>query len=295
LRTESIEQLAARQYGLVTRTQALDSGLTVAQVRKRIETGRWRRAYRSVFVVAGAPATPHQRLLAAVLACGEGAVASHWSAAWLWGLADELHLCVTVPKNRGPRPPGVTVSRRDLERPVIRKGIPVTSPLRTVVDLDDPIFVEQAIDRGVAIRLFTVAAVEAELERLAGSRRPGVGALRWALERRLAHESRPASVLESRMARLLRAAGLPPAATEYPVCDGQYRVDFAWPEVRLAVEVDGYRHHSSWDAFRGDRSRQNDLTAAGWTVLRFTWDDMCHRPGEVAAQIASVLFSLRAG
>src|SRR5437773_3322117 len=106
--------------------------------------------------MAEVPPTQHQRLLAAVLACGEGAVASHWSAAWLCGLADDLGLCVTVPKNRGPRPPGVIVSRRNLERPILRKGIPVTSPLRTVVDLDDPIFVEQAIDRGVAIRLFTV-------------------------------------------------------------------------------------------------------------------------------------------
>ena len=176
-------------------------------------------------------------------------------------------------------------------RIVRRQGVPATSPLRTLLDLD-PAILDDAVDRGVASRLFTVAGLEAQLGRVGRKGRSGVGPLRAALDRRLVTE-RPASVLESRMSRLLLAAGLPPPVPEYAF--GRYRLDFAWPELRLAVEVDGYRHHSSWDAFRDDRDRQNDMVAAGWIVLRFTWDDVCHRPEEVAAQIASVLFSLRAG
>jgi hypothetical protein len=292
LRQESLERLAARQYGLVTHAQALAAGVTDRQISGRVRSGRWRRLYRAVFVVAGAPATRHQSLLAAVLACGDEAVASHGGAAWLWGLADEPTLDVTVPRRCGPRTAGVRVHRRDGVRRVVRQGVPATTPLRTLLDLDAALL-DDAVDRGVASRLFTVAGLEAQLNRVGRSGRAGVGPLREALARRVAHESRPASVLESRMGRLLRAAGLPPPVPEYAV--GRYRLDFAWPELRLAVEVDGYRRHSSWDAFRDDRSRQNDLIAAGWVVLHFTWDDVCNRPEEVAAQIASVLFSLRAG
>ena len=73
------------------------------------------------------------------------------------------------------------------------------------------------------------------------------------------------------------------------------RVDFAFPEIRLAIEVDGYEHHASLHAFQHDRARQNELVAAGWTVLRFTWDDITRRPEQVATAILRVLGALRAG
>lgn len=91
------------------------------------------------------------------------------------------------------------------------------------------------------------------------------------------------SVLLTRMSRLLRRHRLPQPEAEYEVLGGRYRVDFAWPEARLAVEVDGYATHSSVHAFQENRARQNDLVAAGWTVLRFTWADVRGRHGWVAA------------
>jgi very-short-patch-repair endonuclease len=82
---------------------------------------------------------------------------------------------------------------------------------------------------------------------------------------------------------------------QYEVRVGQRfigRVDFARPELRFAIEVDGYEFHSSLSAFNRDRARQNELVAAGWTVLRFTWDDIIHRPEVVVAAIRRVLVAL---
>jgi very-short-patch-repair endonuclease len=66
---------------------------------------------------------------------------------------------------------------------------------------------------------------------------------------------------------------------------GRYRLDFAWPPVKLAAEVDGYEAHGARSAFYRDRDRQNDLVALGWTLLRFTWTDVIRRPAHVASTI----------
>lgn len=301
MRKESPEATAAAQQSLVTRAQALDAGLSVAQIRGRLESGRWERVYRNVYRVTGAGHSELQSLLAAVLAAGDGAVASHRASAWLWGLTDELRLEVTVPRRRDPRlGVEVVVHRRDLtsERPVIRRGVACTNPLRTVLDLGavgHSSLVEQAIDRGISARLFTAAGLDAEVQRSARSGRRGLAHLRRCLERRLADERRAPSELESRMARLVREHGLPLPEREYRLLDLGYRVDFAWPEVRVCVEVDGFAHHSSWEEFGYDRRRQNELVLAGWTVLRFTWDDVRHRPGAVAGAVrAAVGFGVSA-
>jgi very-short-patch-repair endonuclease len=95
-------------------------------------------------------------------------------------------------------------------------------------------------------------------------------------------------VFEARMARLLAARGLPPAVPEYEVWNGATfvaRVDFAYPELLLAIEVDGFAAHSSVDAFRCDRARQNALVTAGWTVLRFTWTEVDDNSPRVGSTI----------
>lgn len=97
----------------------------------------------------------------------------------------------------------------------------------------------------------------------------------------------PESVLEARMLGLLAAHELPMPICQYEVRVGERllgRVDFAYPAQRVAIEVDGYESHSSLDAFRRDRVRQNDLVEAGWLVLRFTWDEVTERPERVAAR-----------
>ncbi len=298
MRKEGVEALAASQHGLLTRAQALSAGLTEGDVRARLGSGRWASVHRSVYRICGAPLTEVQMLLAAVLAAGAGATASHRAAAWLWGLQDELCVEVTVPPNRSPKLGAVAVHRPHLEPQAIscRRGVPVTNPLRTLLDLaavPDDQRVEQALDRGLARRLFNLAAVEAELARHGGRGRRGTARLRLCLAQRGAGPERPPSMLESRMQRLLLAARLPAPRREHRVLGGRYRLDFAWPEAGLAVEVDGYSSHSSLVAFQEDRTRQNALVAAGWTVLRFTWKDLWEQPAAVTHRLEQALAASR--
>lgn len=285
---ESLYRLAAGQNGLFTRRQAARAGVGPKAVEHGAGAGWWHRVHRGVYRTAGGPATDLQALHAAVLAGGPGAVASHRGAAWLWGLADEMHREIAGPQ-RSPGG-GVIVHRRPPEdvRRVVRRGVPCTDPLRTVVDLaglGDEDLVEAALDRGVASGLFTVAAVSAELERRARSGLRGVALLRECLDRRLVGTGVRPSDLELAMDRVLVRHRLPTPARQHRLAGTRYRLDYAWPAARLAVEVDGYGHHSGWDAFCTDRERQNALVLAGWTVLRFTWSDVLRRPAHVAQQV----------
>lgn len=101
----------------------------------------------------------------------------------------------------------------------------------------------------------------------------------------------PDSRLEIRMYSLLRSAGLPPARFQHWVlCRGEdYRIDFAYPDRMVAIEVDGFEKRSTPEAMQRDLDRQNDLVEAGWTVVRFTWHDIVRRPRRVATRIARVL------
>ncbi len=100
------------------------------------------------------------------------------------------------------------------------------------------------------------------------------------------------------MLRICRDHLLPVPVCQFEVRLGRRllgRVDFALPDLRLAIEVDGYERHASLQAFQHDRARQNDLVAAGWTVLRFTWDDLRQRPERVAGAVFRVLGALKVG
>ena len=90
------------------------------------------------------------------------------------------------------------------------------------------------------------------------------------------------------MAALLRAHGVPRAIPEYTVRErGVFigRIDFAYPELKLAIEVDGFEPHTALDVFRNDRARQNDLVASGWTALRYVWRDVNAMAWHVACEI----------
>jgi very-short-patch-repair endonuclease len=249
-----------------------------------------------VYVVAGAPPSWHQRLLGACIAAGPTAAASHRAAARLWGLLDgEQPLEVTVPLRRAPRVRHVAVHRStDLtpDQVTRRRDIPVTNPLRTMVDLGHvlgPDDVEDALDRGLVAGRFSLVALERVLERLARSGRSGCGVLRRVLDDRALGDQRPDGLLEPRMARLLRDADLPSAEFQHVVCDARgrhiARVDFAYPDRRVGIEVDGWSVHASRRALQSDVERQNELVTAGWTVLRFTWHDVVRRPAKVTEDL----------
>jgi very-short-patch-repair endonuclease len=231
------------------------------------------RVHRGVYAL-GHPGLSREGVwLAAVFACGEGAVLSHGSAAALWGLLESpgvIH--VTVPGDGGRRRRdrirlhrSVTLNANQVTR---RVGIPVTTPSRTLADLR----------RTVPSARYARALREAQF-------------LGLPLDAR--HEpDRTRSELEARLLALCRRHRLPPPRVNVRV--GPYLVDFAWPEQRLVVEVDGFRAHGTRSAFEADRARDADLKLRGYEVVRFTWSAVGQRPREVVRTLRALLRGSRA-
>ena len=302
----SLEERAELQLGLFTLGQALASGLNRTTVYRRVRLGRYTLEHPTVFAFAGLPESWERSVLAACLAAGPDAVASHRTAGRLWGLVGSEHdgVELTVPRHRRPRLHKVTLHRlADLRRDetTVRWRVPITNPLRTMVDLAAVLpskEVEDALDAGLRWpALFSVAAIEATLKNMAGRGRSGVGVLRKVLEEREFGNAVSDSDLEKRMNRLLKQAGLPKSVFHYVVtAEGRFlaEVDFAYPEIRLAIEVDGFGVHGTPRAMAKDFVRQNGLVPFGWRVLRFTWRQVVDEPGMVAAAIADAIEALQA-
>ena len=303
----SLEEQAEAQLGLFTLDQALTSGMNRNTVYRRVRLGRYTLEHPGVFAFAGLPESWERSVLSACLAAGKDAVASHRTAARVWGLIDDSSDCVeiTVPRNVRPRLPKVIVHRlADLHvnQTTVRRRIPVTNPLRTMVDLAavlPPDKVEDALDAGLRWpSLFSVAAVEATIKQLAGRGRSGAGVLRKVLEERVLGDAVSDSELEKQMGRLLKRAGLPKAVFHYAVYTSAgvflAEVDFAYPDIKLAIEVDGFGVHGTPRAMAKDFVRQNGLVPYGWRVLRFTWRQVIRQPEMVAAAILRALEALQA-
>jgi len=291
---------AQAQLALFTQEQALAAGYSLRQVQYRREIGQWEQAHAGVYRVAGVPQSWDQLLLAASLAAGPGAVASHRSAARLWGFAEAGCPVVelSVPPGRTHRLDGVVVHRSTDLVPyhvARRDRVAVTTPSRTLLDLgavQSVRSVERALDLALSRRLVSLQELRETLDFVARRGRRGAGVLRSLLDERSAADGLAESVLEARMLRLCRHQGLPEPVCQHEVRSGTRlvgRIDFAYPHDLVAIELDGYESHSSLDAFRRDRARQNDLVAMGWTVLRFTWDDVTQRPARVAGAVRAVL------
>jgi very-short-patch-repair endonuclease len=296
--TKAILECARRLGWVITRSQCLNLGASSAQLTALARAGVLVRAHPGVYVVAGAVGAPDDHALAtraALAAVGPAGVASHWTAAWLQNTVLERPnvVDITVAGEREQRLTGVRIHRST--RAVSNRqfqGLPCTLPARTLVDIAataTPAQLADAIDRARANRIVRLSDLEAEA-RPSRRKRRGVGALRRELGR-LGHIGGPtASVLESRMARLIRTYGLPePRAERIAGPDGRYRIDYTYDQVKLAVELYGYASHSSPAQLRKDTARQNELILAGWTVLIFTWPDVTDEPAHVAAQIRAAL------
>ena len=293
----ALDPLVQRQHGLATTAQATKA-LGPSRKARWVADRRLISVQPSVFRAVGAPETWHQAVHAAQLATD--GVVSHRSAAELWGLIQPAgHVEVSVEPGRRPRvrPPAVVHRIKDL-RPDLadeREGMPVTDPVRTIVDLGLVLpswGVDQALGTGLATRLITVDQATAIRELLARRGRNGTGVLGDILERRLLNEERAESELERQFLRLAAKQDLPTFQVQHEVWSrGRFvaRVDAALPELLVAVEVDGYRHHASPEAFQRDRTRQNRLVALGWIVLRFTWEDVLRRPQLVADTIRDAI------
>jgi very-short-patch-repair endonuclease len=271
--------LACRQYGVVARRQL---GLGQDAIDHRCRAGRLHRVHRGVYAVGHLGLGQEARWLAAVLACGDGAVLSHRSAGTLWGirLGELFRPEVTHAEIR--RLAGVTGHRSDLADAdrTIHRGIPVTSPARTLVDLAhllDHDELTRALREAMFRRLYDPKAIQDAL-----TRRPSK-----ALKDLLTEATVTQSMMEDRFLTICTRHRLPRPSTQHRI--GVKRYDFAWPQQRVVVETDSWLAHSTPYAFQADRSQTNALQLAGWLVLRFTWADLTRRSRATAATVAQAL------
>jgi very-short-patch-repair endonuclease len=288
----TIATLASRQHGVVARRQLLDAGLTGRQVKLRLRSGRLHEVHRGVYLVGHTVSTAHGRDMAALLACGEGAVLSHRSAAAIWDLLPypaSAPAWVTVPPERSAARPGIRIHRAAVPRADLRRRerIPLTSPPRTILDLAAQLGLED-LERLVAEaeyrRLASVGELLDQLERNPSKR--GSAGLRLVLGLP-GGPSRTRSPAERRMLRLLRKAGL--TGYELNRRIHGFEVDVLWPELNFAVEIDGYQAHSGRLAFERDRLKVATLKAHGLDVMPVTPRQLREDPGGVVARLLAAL------
>jgi very-short-patch-repair endonuclease len=288
------------QHALITRAEARGLGVTARQEGALVATGEWERLAGGVIRLAGSPRTPEQDLLAACLAGGPTAVASHQSAAWLWELGpvpDRHAITIARTATSGARLVEVHRPRDYPAHALVRRGIPCTNPLRALVDLAavwPPPELDDAVDQALARKVVTVAGIEAEVGRLSQRGRLGAGRMREALHRRGLIGAPHPSVLESRALRLLRQHGIVPMGVEVRAGpDGRYRVDILLVP-GVVMELDGFAYHSDPEQMAEDKRRRTRIRLEGTVVLEYTWRDIVYDQRRVMAEVLQVLWKATA-
>lgn len=287
-----IRAIAARQHGIASARQLLAVGVTRHAIRHRLARGDLSPVHRGVYAV-GPVRGPRWREWAALLAAGETAVVSHETAAGLHGLVHSRRTPgptqVTVRRGRPGSRPGLRVHRTTrLGDDEIRTvdGLPVTAPVRTLVDLAGEVrsaVLERMVSAADRTGLLDGVDLETALRRYAGH--AGIGALRmlWAS----GGVAFTRSELEERFLTLIRDGGLPEPATNVRVAG--LEVDALWRAEALVAEVDGFGVHRGRAAFERDRRRDAVLVAAGYRVARFTWTEVTTRGLVVLARLARAI------
>jgi len=294
-----LSELAAHQHGVVSRQQMRKLGWGDRAIDHAVAAGRLHRIFRNVYAVGHPRLTSHGRLMAAALACGQGAVVSHRSAASLLRLIDEGPVVIDViaPPSRGRKIDGIRFHRvrppRLDERGTV-DGVPCTSPARTLVDLAGTVgswTLGSAFERAGQRRVLDIAAIEASID----PRRRGMKSLLGLIDKwrgaapLIKTRGKLKSPLEAKVLPLLAQRELPPPLFNAPVqiAEGRIEVDFLWPDYRFVLEADSRDFHATHIAFERDRWRDRELLRAGYTALRVTSLQAEKEPEDIAATIAA--------
>ena len=272
-----LAEIATRAKGVATRAELLGAGLSEKQIRHRLHAGSLHAEFPGVYRVGHRAPNVESRYLAAVRACGEGAVLAGRATAHVYGLV----------KGSAPRPEVIALTERRVTGIVTHRtrvplgsdattyhGIPIATVARTLVDLAAPLGVERlawACHQAGVRHHTTPAQVEQVLQRRPTSQ--GAGKLRRVMRGEI---KVTLSKLERRFLGRLRGAGLPLPITNRPA--GGRRVDCRWPEHKLTVELDSYRFHNSRHSWEQDRRREREARARGDDFRRYTWDDVFVHP-----------------
>ncbi|MDQ3934364.1 MAG: hypothetical protein M3340_06995 [Actinomycetota bacterium] len=282
-------KLVRRQHGVISRLQLLRLGFGPSWIKTRIGAGRLFPLYRGVYAVGRPDVGREGWWMAAVLAAGDGAMLSHWSAAALWGIREEppgpIH--VSIPLTARRNRPEIAIHPRSLAPADVaeHRGIPVTSVIVTITDLAARMRrgpLEGVVNQADILGLTTPPALRAALDDM--PRRAGKKPLRETLDRRTFRFTR--SQLERAFIQIALAARLP--RPETCVVVNGWEVDFYWPDLDLVVEADSLTYHRTPQQQAVDRLRDQAHAAAVTERLRFTHSQIRYSPGYVRAVLARV-------
>lgn len=281
-----VSSLASKQAGVVSRPQLFGLDVSHNSIQFALKSGVLvRHRFRGVYRLASTTVTRNTHLWAALLFAGESAVLSHVTAGWLWkleGLGKKPPdlIDVSVPEARQLAMKkslcAWRVRRLDLATDYgIVAGFPCTSLARTLIDLAavlSPAALEHAFDSAVRRSEDNRTALFDALKRLGTRGRRGIASLVEIASRDELGATH--SWLENETRQLLRREGLPTPLPQYEIDDerGNFicRPDFAWPEVRLALFCDSWKHHGPRDAFEHDRTQRNQLELIDWHPIAVT-------------------------
>ena len=285
--------------GVFTTEDARRVGASPAALTRAINKGRVRRLFRGVYVVAGANTTWWTQARA-VAAWSKGAL-SHLSAAFALGLIERPPAELDVVGRAARKTPSGARLRYHQSchtgppHVVTMRGVPVTAAARTLLDIA-PLVSEEALENALeeALRrgLVSMARLEWQLRTEGRQGRDGTAVLRQLLRKRGAQSAPTESTLETRVARWFRSTRLPEPVRQHRVIEaGRFiaRIDFAYPESRIAVEAKSYRWHGGRREWLRDEDRRRDLQDLGWKVIEVTDEDISTRGAKLEQEIAGLL------
>jgi predicted transcriptional regulator of viral defense system len=284
---------AHSQYGLVTRSQLAELGLTKSSIARLIRRGVLQRVRRGVYRLLGSTRNREQDIVAALLWSGKESFASHRTAAEMHGLPVDSPSVIEITTRSSVRTPNLIVHRRASWPPgdvTAVDGIRVSTIPRTLLDLASVVRLGQlarsldaALHRGS-----TLDSIHHRLEATAVRGRTGTTNLRTLIEERMNEGAAVESPLERDFFTFVRAREMPEPVAQYPVMiEGHVvaRLDFAYPDLKIGIELDGYAFHSDREAFERDRRRLTELIILGWRILVFTRTQLKEHPSWVEQSV----------
>jgi hypothetical protein len=281
-----VSRIAEQHHGIFAAHHLRELEVSDYERKYRLGIGRWTAVHERVYRVAGTPLTWHGTVLAACWAGGVRAVASHRSAAELWGLPGRKREVVeiTCPRWRRAQHDGLVVHEsRALTRVDITvvQGIPATTAARTIFDLTvvcRDTTVDLAIDTALRKELTTVLELRTTLDRLSKRGRRGTSRFRALLTDRDGQDRVGESEPERLLLRMLRRHGFPEPVLQFEIRDHDGHVvarpDLAYPDLKIAIEYDSYEHHVGKAALVRDGNRRNVVIALGWLPITATAEDL---------------------
>jgi Protein of unknown function (DUF559)/Transcriptional regulator, AbiEi antitoxin len=294
-----VAELAARQWGAFSREQALSAGHSPHSIKARIASGLWIVVHQGVYAHRSAVPSPYRDLAAALLWAGGGSMVTGVAAAALYELRSFEIGPVEIASSKRLKPPtGVVLHRLpqylDIKANMI-KDLPTAPIEKVLLDLIASHGKRRgglALDEALRLRLTTLERFAEFVESVAIQGRNGIRKSRELIAERDSRYEKVRGPSEVDALGLFDGVRLPVAEVDYEIWyQGRLlaRADFAYPEVKLIIEIDGYSVHTNKTDRDRDRKRDRKLEALGWTVIRFSWEEVRNDPLLVIRDIKAVL------